>query len=352
MKDLAAQDPRFWERLERLRGTFLSREKEASSGGLAAYWQSLEDLKAYDVSFARRIAQKWSFALAQITELPKLTWVDWGCGTGVASEQLLKHFSGSVESVELFDHSPLSKKFAHEKLANMSERFQFNAEKIAEVESPNFDGKGVLMSHVLNEISSSQMTVLHGELKKAEALIWVESGSKPTSRKLSEVRDQMIKIAKRENNPWEVLFPCPACEKCGMLKDENSSHWCHFFAASDPAWHQDAGWAEFATKLKVDLRTVPLSALVMVREKVADSVSLSGLGDDARIIGKPRAYNGYVKVLSCSERLGVADVQLDKKTDKALFKTLSKFSPKDESLTRLQWQLNADGTKIEKAKIV
>ncbi len=351
MENLAAHDPSFWQRLERLRSVFLSREGTQSKGGLDAYWQSAEDLAAYDVSFGRRIAKKWEFALASVPSLPHLTWVDWGCGSGVASELLYSKQPESVEGIEFYDHSHAAREFARNKLEKISAEMGVDL-PLENVERASFAGKGVLMSHVINELSASQRTVLHDDLKGAKAILWVESGSKSTSRLLSEMRDQMLMIASRDEDPWTVLFPCPDCAKCGMLADpDNAAHWCHFFASGDSAWHQSPVWSEFSTRMKIDLRSLPLSAFAMVRTSVCKELAMEGLGDDARIIGKPRMYKGYSKILSCSKAYGVREVNLDKRSDKNLFKTLGKFSSKDSSLTRLQWKLNADGTKIDKGEL-
>lgn len=354
MKKLAAHDPVFWQRLERLRAVFLSRENSKGYDPQKPYWQSSEDLAAYDVSFARRIYQKWQFALENVPEraFPDLGWVDWGCGSGIASEAFLdSELSSGIKSLELFDHSPAAVEFAREKLANFKQGLNVRAQADAQ-----FEGKGVLISHVLNEMSSSQMTVLHGKLKEAKALIWVESGSKPTSRKLSEVRDQLLKIAERDGDAWEILFPCPACEKCGILADDaNKAHWCHFFAPSNRSWHQDSAWGEFAKKLKVDLRSLPLSALVLRRKSMVPSSDqikdISDKADWGRIIGRPRPYKGYVKVLACSETRGVKEYIFEKKADKVIFKKLSKFSDKDSSLTRINWKLSPDDVKILSARL-
>src|SRR5262249_47434333 len=129
-----------WAGLKALRETFLS-EKPSASGD---YWESPEQLEAYDSTFGARIGWKWD---AVLRELKGRGWhpeeavsvVDWGCGTGIASRRFLDAFG--EYPVHLFDRSRLAVKFAADKIPGA----------IALSASPLSDFI-LLVSHVLNEL--------------------------------------------------------------------------------------------------------------------------------------------------------------------------------------------------------
>jgi ribosomal protein RSM22 (predicted rRNA methylase) len=174
----------------------------------------------------------------------------------------------------------------------------------------DFNGAVVLISHVINELNSASLSALISNLAQAESVVWVEPGSFAESRRLIDAREQLRDILK-------VLAPCPHQGRCGMLKGENS-HWCHHFAHPPVEAFTDSGWSRFARIMNIDLRSLPYSYLILQKEPatVPD-------GDCARVIGSPREYHGYLKVLSC-EQEQVEERMLQKRDDKALYKTLRK----------------------------
>lgn len=371
MQELTSSDPLFWQRLERLRKIFLSREgstgnpSKGAAAGTAVYWADEADLAAYDKSLGRRIFQKWKFLWAQVPEdvlsevLASSEGVlDWGCGSGVAMESLLEKLSeklpeklsaegaqpsghkAELPRLEFFDHSQNALNFCEQKFGDKAHTKSIAADKRFEL-----SGRTVLISHVLNELSNSEMNHMLNALKQAQAVFWVEAGSRETSRKLSAARDVLLK----QDSDFEVLFPCPSSRgACGVLAEGNESHWCHFFAEGDPVWHQDPDWAEFAKRMKVDLRALPLSALVLVRKQLVQKLPVSDVSDlhEARALGAPRVYKGYMKMLACMGEGGVHEATLEKKLSKAVFKQLSKGLGRDNSLTRLRWKLDPEKSKI------
>jgi hypothetical protein len=323
--------PELWARLERLRSVFLARE--SSTTPAPAYWKDDADLEAYDQTFARRIAAKWDAVLDPIEdELRRLgvkSWFDWGCGSAVASERLFER--QLLEKAFLWDHSQLARAYAARKLQTLG----LNEAEALDRDRVSYAGSGVLLSHVLNEMSPGEMGRLLDRLGTAEVVIWVEAGSKLTSRKLSECRNILL----RKNWGFHLWSPCPHSAACGMItQPEREQDWCHFFATAPGEFHQSGFWREFSRRVGVDLRALPFSVLVLAKKPRTGSVD----AEAHRIVGTPRTYKGYLKLQSCHGREGVQEYILPQRVDKKLFKELS--DPPTMSLA--SFELDEDKKKI------
>ncbi|HLP02994.1 MAG TPA: small ribosomal subunit Rsm22 family protein, partial [Opitutaceae bacterium] len=149
------------------------------------------------------------------------------------------------------------------------------------------------------------------------AVLWVEPGTSDVARALVALREEL-------RADFTVVAPCTHNAACGLLTPENQRHWCHHFARPPIEAFTDAFWSEFSLRLGIDLRSLPYSFLVLDRATPAAPSS----GDTAwsRILGEPREYKGHFKVLSC-EAAGVTERMLQKRDDKALFKTLRRGVP-------------------------
>lgn len=117
-----------------------------------------------------------------------------------------------------------------------------------------------------------------------------------------------------------------------MLVPENERHWCHFFARPPVNIMADSNWVRFSQRAGIDLRSLPYSYLVMERIGCRASAPLAevpkmapkafgALQEQARIIGAPRAYKGFAKVLACQAD-GVREVTMQKRDDPELFRAL------------------------------
>jgi SAM-dependent methyltransferase len=273
-----------WPALDRLRKTFLA-------GSTKDYWRRRSDLENYDFTYGQRIAWKWNAVLAELRRLgwtpPATSVLDWGCGSGVAG-RLVRDFFG-LQTLRVFDRSERAMQYAVE--AGPAERWRG--------EPP-----GVLvLSHVLNEVRVAP-AVIH----QADAVLWIEPGTHADSRALITVREQL-----REK--FHVVAPCPHREKCGMLAPQNDRHWCHFFAEPPAGIMSDPNWVRFAQRAGLDLRSLPYSYLVLDRKT-------SPIGD-ARIIGQPRIYRGYAKLLRCRAD-GVREETIQQRDDPEFFRQLKK----------------------------
>jgi len=293
-----------WSLLDALRASYLD-----GTAGTTDYWKSEALLRAYDATFARRIAWKWHWVLKELDRLgwppPEGTLLDYGCGTGVAAREVMAHYRGSgLNSVALHDRSPQALKFAVEAV-----RREFPDMTV----SPRLpDSAGLmLVSHVLPELDEAGIAALLAEAEKAQAVIFVEPGTRDTSRRLIALREKLI----AQMHP---VAPCVHAARCGLLTEENERHWCHFFAPPPNEVFTDGGWFRFSRALGIDLRSLPLSFLVMDRRAPAPLPQGS-----VRVLGHPRIYKAHVLLHGC-DASGVAEKRLTKRTDAAFFKATGK----------------------------
>lgn len=300
-----------WPALDRLRDGFLH-------GGAAAgpYWKTESALASYDLTYGERIAWKWD---AVLRELQLRGWrppgrgtiLDWGCGSGAASRRVIGHFgTDSFTELLLWDHEPLAVEFAHQAV-----RREFPALPAAAI-TPGFltgsDSPGlVVISHVLNELSAVALDDLRALLGRSQAVLWVESGTHDTSRKLSLERDRLLA-------EFNVVAPCTHANTCPILAPGNERHWCHFFAPAPGEIFANPDWVKFGQRAGIDLRSLPYCFLALERrDQNAPPTDLS------RIIGRPEHFKPYARFLNC-DASGLAELTVPKRTAPALYKELDR----------------------------
>src|SRR5262245_10095415 len=224
-------------------GTFVS--FEVREGGAEPYWDSAEELALYDETFAQRIAWKWDAVLEELRRRGRMpggrTVLDWGCGTGIAARRFLAA-RGGFQRTFLWDHSPAAVEFAGERLREEHPELEIHAEL------PAGTVDVLLVSHVLDELDAAQLEPLVTLAERSGAVLWVEPGSKRTSRRLGELRARMLAS-------HDVLAPCTHQAACGPLASEEG--WCHLFARPPQAVYTEGKWAEFGRELGIDLRALP-----------------------------------------------------------------------------------------------
>jgi hypothetical protein len=96
---------------------------------------------------------------------------------------------------------------------------------------------------------------------------------------------------------------------------------------------------EFGRELGIDLRSLPYSFLVLAREAPLPAQDFS------RIIGAPREYKGYARVLSCQAD-GVAEFMLQKRDAPALHKAVLR----GDEVPLFRWQI-AEGKIVAGEKL-
>ncbi|MDQ8183255.1 small ribosomal subunit Rsm22 family protein [Pelagicoccus sp. SDUM812005] len=314
-----------WETLERLRSRFLD---SGTSAGV--YWQSEDDLAHYHATFAARIGWKWDNALALAAQAgfqpQSRTLYDWGCGSGIAALRVLDFYGpDAFDEIQLWDHSALACRFAQKTI-----REAYPQLKVEIAPAPSSDSHSsfhkalVLVSHALNELGYETQQQLSQQLKGAAQVIFVEPGDHTASRKL---------IAQREalRDAFQIAAPCTHCETCPMLAEENLRHWCHFFGKPPIEAFTEGFWARFSQTMEIDLRSLPYSFLVLQSKQLPATFPASQPDSPSRLIGRPRQFKGYTRLLSC-DSAGLRDLELQKRDDKQLWKSLKK-----EQSSLYQW---------------
>jgi ribosomal protein RSM22 (predicted rRNA methylase) len=194
----------------------------------------------------------------------------------------------------LCDRSPLAMKFAARQARDVETWQESVPPRSVDV---------LLISHALTE--QPEPFTLPCE---AKAVIIVEPGTYEVSRRLIGLRERL-------RGEFNVVAPCTHQAACGMLVAENERHWCHQFAPSPTEVFMDGDWARFAKLAGIDLRSLPVSYLVMDRRTVASG--------GAQAIGRPRVYKAHALVLTCDET-GVRERRVTKRENPEEFRRLKK----------------------------
>ena len=292
-----------WTALDRLRAAFL-----AGTAGERDYWKGESELASYDATFAQRIGWKWDFVLADLqargwTPPEGAELIDWGCGTGIAARAFLDVFPRPPGSrVRFIDRSPLAMRFAARRA---NQRFPH----LATIEGGSLAAEAaarptiILVSHVLTELQPAQTEVLLTELRPASAVLWVEPGTYESSLALIAARERL-------RDTFHPVAPCPHRERCGILAPGNEPHWCHHFARPPGGVFTDPFWGRFAHLVGIDLRSLPLSYLVLDRLPAPAAFP----ADSVRLIGRPRLLKPEVRLLACRPDGGVREEALPKRS--------------------------------------
>ena len=316
MKLNGGDAPLDWDLLKSLRTGYLGGKPGTA---LADYWRSDAALDHYDRTFGRRIAWKWDAVLDELLALGAAptagaTLYDWGTGTGVAARIVVERYGAQhFRGARLFDRSERAVSYAQDALGAEAPGLPVSPWDPAR----GFDTKSpslLLVSHVTTEMDSASLAALSALAARADDVIWVEPGTKAASEALVVARETL-------RPSHRILAPCPHQNRCGMQAAANARHWCHHFAKPPSDASQSAFWAEFSKIMGIDLRALPTSFIAARRGAAPDDLD----GQDLRVIGRAREYNGYLKLLACGAD-GVFAATLQKRHDKARFKEVGRGS--------------------------
>ncbi|MDQ3232972.1 MAG: small ribosomal subunit Rsm22 family protein [Pseudobdellovibrionaceae bacterium] len=299
-----------WNLIHKMRQGFLD-----TDGHLPDYWHDERWLSAYDQTLAERIRWKWQAVLEALAErLPQVAEitrvVDWGCGTGIATRSLLGLPLIQHAHVSLFDRSAGAMRFAAQQIkkecpghtVELMKKFQMPTEPFV-----------LLVSHVLSELDDRSLQDLQTLSAAAALVLWVEPGRTLESRRLSHMRDRLVES-------HHILGPCRHSQSCGVLQAGRENDWCHFFAPVPREVHHSAFWCEFSQRMKVDLRSLPVSWLAAVRP--AHYTGSVAPADEALILSRPRAFKGYCRWVACTNQ-GICSGDFQKKHAGDIFQALS-----------------------------
>ena len=293
-----------WSALDRLRSAFLT-----GTAGAGDYWLSDSDLASYDATFAQRIGWKWDHVLA---ELDRRGWtppggevLDWGCGSGIAARAFLDHFGqGAAGGLRFWDRSARAMDFAARRA---TAKYPGLAVSTGPVQAPTL----LLLSHVLSELDAAQTLALIEWLPAVTAILWVEPGTYESSRALIAIRERL-------RGHFQLVAPCPLQGPCGVLAAGNEAHWCHHFAAPPPGIFTDPFWGRFAHLAGVDLRSLPVSYLVLDRRPAPPLPA-----DAVRVLGRPRRYKPTAQILGCDSH-GVRERELARRQFPEIYRLIKK----------------------------
>ncbi len=308
-----------WPALDRLRQKFLS-----GAAHTGPYWDSPAAVASYDFTYGERIGWKWDQVLR---ELRLRGWTpvqphgarpasrevfDWGCGSGIAARRVISFFGAEhFDTLTVWDHSPLACDFAEE-----SARRAFPALRVASATPSLLAADSpiglLVVSHVLNELPPAALASLRSLIARAEAVLWVEPGTHAVSRQLTALREEL------RGAGLHVVAPCTHAGACPMAAPENFRHWCHFFAPPPAEIYADSEWVKFGQRAGIDLRSLPYCFLALDRR--APAAAPADLG---RVIGRPEHFKPYARLLNC-DATGLAELELPKRADPALFKELER----------------------------
>lgn len=328
-----------WSALDRLRQKFLSSTPGAAAG---VYWETPADLASYDFTYGERIGWKWDQVLRELRLRhwqPATTTrsvFDWGCGSGVAARRVISFFGAeNFDTLTVWDHSRLACDYAASaaQAAFPSLRVSLAAPALSSplsALSPSGPIGLLLISHVLNELSPDALATLLTLVARAEAVLWVEPGTHAVSRHLGSLREKLLATAS-----FRVVAPCTHQNTCPIFAPDHTRDWCHHFAPPPSEIFANPDWVKFGQRAGIDLRSLPYAFLALDRLRDAPPPP----ADLARVIGRPEHFKPYVRLLNCDSS-GLAELELPKRTDLALFKHL------DRTKAPLLYHWRHDGHKI------
>ena len=297
-------------RLRRLRERLISIESRAQGTPAPRYWESPQDLELYDAFFAQRIGWKWRAVLDELDARGRRPsgehLLDWGCGTGIAAREWLRGADENVQSVTLWDRDPKARAFA---AARLTAEYPDIELRVATQPPKGTEADVLLVSHVLDELEDGDVDPLLEIARNASATVWVEPGSRLTSRRLGAVRDALLDVL-------VPLAPCTHRERCGVLAIGQERNWCHLFARPPQDVFTEGRWSEFGRELGIDLRSVPYSFVALAKD-----LALEAPAGGARLLGRPRRQRGRALIDTC-EASGLRSESMLQRLNKPLFKTL------------------------------
>lgn len=298
-------------RIERLRALFL----DDTRGGrtLPDYWRDEADLAAYDRTLAQRIGWKWQAVLDECRQrgfgsARGRTVLDLGCGTGIAARTFVAAFG--AHEVRCYDRSPRATAFACRRLQALPD-----APKVVPLSSVADERPDVLLvSHVLGELDAEGEQALQALLLRSTTVLLVEPGNKPTSRRLSALRDSL-------RASFLVRAPCPHQAACPVLA--RPADWCHFFAAPPPEVFTNGDQVRTWKALGIDARALPYSFLWLERGSATHVSAAPAPSVPHRVLGRPELHPHTLGAQLCTAD-GLRSVELQKRHHGELWRTVKK----------------------------
>jgi len=140
------------------------------------------------------------------------------------------------------------------------------------------------------ELAESLVRSWDRHLDDEGLVIIVEPALRAQSRRLLEVRRELLKIREKRGIDWlQVLLPCLGHQACGAL--ESKEDWCH----EEVSWWRPPYIRKIDEMAKLDRKTLPFSYLVIAKSlRPRDQIlpALAGLGERAHRLVSPAHLEG------------------------------------------------------------
>lgn len=291
--------------IKRLSSLF-NRENQDQGDALAAYWKTgtrPEHLRlAYFLYFMPsnlyRIASIWA-ELARLGfqwQGKELRGVEFGAGpaSGACGIAAGEYFSGTSLSHKgnwaLIEQDRPTLSLGGRWAAHYFNHLKFDEWKIKEFSRKIDLSLGFLpprapkfnlwiMSFFLNELPTPRAELAElllkdwtNHLEQEGIVIIVEPALKLQSRRLLELRRELIEQAQKQKLDWfQILTPCLGHQACGALA--NAEDWCH----EDVSWWRPPYFRILDDLVGLDRKSLPFSYLVITKSKRPRSEILPGL---------------------------------------------------------------------------
>jgi ribosomal protein RSM22 (predicted rRNA methylase) len=166
-----------------------------------------------------------------------------------------------------------------------------------------------IMSFFLNEFSESpreiaQQLIRSWELHLEEegVAILIEPALKLQSRKLLEIRRELLAEAQRKKIDWlQILLPCLGHQACGALAAEDD--WCH----EEAVWWRPPYFRLIDQLAELDRKTLPFSYLVVTKSKRPREEilpALAGVKTTHRLVSPSHKEGKELEFFVCSNEGG------------------------------------------------
>lgn len=141
-----------------------------------------------------------------------------------------------------------------------------------------------VMSFFLNEFSETPAEIAEAlirswdqHLEDEGIIILVEPALKLQSRKLLEIRRELLKLRNERNRDWlQVLLPCLGHQNCGALAE--AEDWCH----EEATWWRPPYFRLIDQLAELDRKTLPFSYLVFAKSRRSRHEILPALAGSTR----------------------------------------------------------------------
>lgn len=139
-----------------------------------------------------------------------------------------------------------------------------------------------LMSYFLNELKQSPREIAEllyeawdQHLEDEGLAILIEPALKAESRKLLEIRKELLAIREKKGASWlQILLPCLGHQACGALVEEDD--WCH----EEVLWWRPPYFRVIDKMAGLDRKSLPFSYLVIAKSDRKREEILPALRDD------------------------------------------------------------------------